>query len=326
MTWNGLPVDSDTVWSTTSGSMCWKRRGGTADSAGPMVGDGRAHSDRGDGSSRVSLGWRWSNGLLQIRERSRSTGRFPADGWWALETLDSLSLVWMHSVGCQLDSVVSVEIPEVVNIQWALLTRPVRVKQERLKPSSWEVRRVVRRLDGVGSQCPVGGHPSGGVCRCAGCLCWIPSPSASPIPRSGHQPVLFRPVGYRASDPLCQGEPPLLRRLVRRARRRHLAHSGIPRMACGRRSGVHWLGTVDVPSNPLQSVETMARSLDASGMKVESGWSAEASLASTRSFMTSRSALFRGNVLESGRIPCRVDGVVLVRFTDRLGRSSVWVR
>ena len=86
-------------------------------------------------------------------------------------------------------------------------------------------------------------------------------------------------------------------------------------------------GTVEVPSNPLQSVETMApvdgcvreeggiRMLgqDFAGLEVE------------LHDLTGR-LLFQGNVLESGRIPYRVDGVVLVTLTDRLGRSSVWVR
>ena len=86
-------------------------------------------------------------------------------------------------------------------------------------------------------------------------------------------------------------------------------------------------GTVDVPSNPLQSFETTAPVLgclrEEGGIRMVGG--DFAGLEVELLDLTGR-LLFQGEVDDSGRIPFSVEGVVLVQVRDFLGRSSVWVR
>ena len=335
MTWNGLPVDSDTVWATTSGlhvleATWWDGRFSWTQMVGVTV--------EPIPTLEVTVSpavCPWDSALVQWSAPDSGTvtvnGEIPpADGWWALETLDSLLLVWMHPDGCQLDSVVAVEIPEPVDIQWDLLDAPCAGET------------------GVAQAILSGGTPPWSAD-------WMGvDPNALLV---GTHPVEFADAaGCLVLDTIAIGEPDSLEVDI------SLSYSGLSDTAQvtlsvsggtlpylvdwsgGFGDGallapgfLGWLvedaqgciafGTVEVPSNPLQSIETMApvhgcvreeegiRILgqDFAGLEVE------------LHDLTGR-LLFRGNVPHSGRIPCRVDRVVLVRLTDRLGRSSVWVR
>ena len=335
MTWNGLSVDADTVWATTSGlhmleATWWDGRFSWTQMVGATV--------EPIPTLAVTVSpalCPWDSALVQWVAPDSGmvtvNGEIPSDGvWWESETLDSLSLVWMHPDGCLLDSVVAVVIPDPVNIEWTLLDAPCAGE--------------------VGEAAPIlsGGTPPWSVD-------WMGlEPDA--LPAGDHSVQFTDAVGCVVLDTIAIGEPDSLEVDI------SLSYAGLSDTAQvtlsvsggtlpylvdwsgGFGDGallapgfLGWLvedaqgciafGTVEVSSNPLQSVEALASvhgcvreegairfiGLDVSGLDVE------------LHDLNGR-LLFQGKTKDSGRIPFTAEGAVLIRVKDWLGRSSVWVR
>lgn len=335
MTWNGLSVDADTVWATTSGlhmleATWWDGRFSWTQMVGATV--------EPIPTFAVSVSpalCPWDSALVQWVAPDSGmvtvNGELPSDGvWWESETLDSLSLVWMHPDGCLLDSVVSVVIPDPVDIEWTLLDAPC----------AGEVGEAAPTLSG--------GTPPWSVD-------WMGlEPDA--LPAGDHSVQFTDAVGCVVLDTVAIGEPDSLAVDI------NLSYAGLSDTAQvtlsvsggtlpylvdwsgGFGDGallapgfLGWLvedaqgciafGTIEVSSNPLQSVEAMALvqgcvreegtirfiGPDVSGLDVEL-------------HDLSGRLLFQGKTEGSGRIPFTAEGAVLIRVRDWLGRSSVWVR
>ncbi len=335
MTWNGLPVDSDTVWATTSGlhvleATWWDGRFSWTQMVGVTV---EPIPKLEVTVSPAACPWdsalvQWSapdSGTVTVNDELPIT-----DVWWASEAVDSLSLVWMHPDGCQLDSIVSVEIPEAVDIEWTLLDAPCAGETGEAEATitggtpPWSAVWL-----GLDSDALVAGVYPVQFTDAVGCLVansvTIEEPDSLDVEISLSYAGLSDTAQVNLS--ISGGTLPYLVDWSGGFGGGALLAPGFLGWLVEDAQGCIAFGTVEVPSNPLQSVETMApvhgcvreeggiRILgqDFAGLEVE------------LHDLTGR-LLFRGNVLESGRIPYRVDGVVLVRLTDRLGRSSVWVR
>ncbi len=335
MIWNGLSVDADTVWATTSGlhmleATWWDGRFSWTQTVGATV------EPIPTLAVTVSLALcPWDSALVQWVAPDSGmvtvNGEIPFDGvWWESETLDSLSLVWMHPDGCLLDSVVSVVIPDPVNIEWTLLDAPC----------AGEVGEAAPTLSG--------GTPPWSVD-------WMGlEPDA--LPAGDHSVQFTDAVGCVVLDTIAIGEPDSLEVDI------SLSYAGLSDTAQvtlsvsggtlpyfvdwsgGFGDGallapgfLGWLvedaqgclafGTVEVSSNPLQSVEALA---SVHGCVREEGAirfiGPDVSSLDVELHDLSGRLLFQGKTKDSGRIPFTAEGAVLIRVRDWLGRSSVWVR
>ena len=335
MIWNGLSVDADTVWATTSGlhmleATWWDGRFSWTQTVGATV--------EPIPTLAVTVSpalCPWDSALVQWVAPDSGmvtvNGEIPFDGvWWESETLDSLSLVWMHPDGCLLDSVVSVVIPDPVNIEWTLLDAPC----------AGEVGEAAPTLSG--------GTPPWSVD-------WMGlEPDA--LPAGDHSVQFTDAVGCVVLDTIAIGEPDSLEVDI------SLSYAGLSDTAQvtlsvsggtlpyfvdwsgGFGDGallapgfLGWLvedaqgclafGTVEVSSNPLQSVEALA---SVHGCVREEGAirfiGPDVSSLDVELHDLSGRLLFQGKTKDSGRIPFTAEGAVLIRVRDWLGRSSVWVR
>jgi hypothetical protein len=335
MIWNGLSVDADTVWATTSGLHMlevtwWDGRFSWTQTVGATV--------EPIPTLAVTVSpalCPWDSALVQWVAPDSGmvtvNGEIPFDGvWWESETLDSLSLVWMHPDGCLLDSVVSVVIPDPVNIEWTLLDAPC----------AGEVGEAAPTLSG--------GTPPWSVD-------WMGlEPDA--LPAGDHSVQFTDAVGCVVLDTIAIGEPDSLEVDI------SLSYAGLSDTAQvtlsvsggtlpylvdwsgGFGDGallapgfLGWLvedaqgclafGTVEVSSNPLQSVEALA---SVHGCVREEGAirfiGPDVSSLDVELHDLSGRLLFQGKTKDSGRIPFTAEGAVLIRVRDWLGRSSVWVR
>jgi len=335
MTWNGIPVESDTVWATVSGPQvlvatwwdgrfAWSRNVEAVNEEVPVLSVEVISSQ---------CPWEAAEVLWSVPDSGSVTVNgvdYTEEGGWTTLQSDTVLISWTHPDGCFLDSVALVHVPDSVELDWWVLdpecageTGEADVVLSGGTPP-WTI--DWQGLDPM--EIPVGQHP---VTFTDSAGCSVQDTLHLSEPDSLIVETGLSYVGLTDSAQIelftSGGTPPYSISWSGGFGDGTLMAPGFLGWLVQDSQGCVQFGTVQVPANPLQSVEGQDLSMDC----VRDEWGLWFSGNIPREMTVQvhdlmGRALFSGRTDPQGRIWIRSTGVLLVRMTDHRGISRMWVR